>query len=214
MSSQKIFLPGGGGHCKAVIDVLESNDTYEINGVFDVKSNIGKKICGYPIIGTDDELLSKASAIDHFLVTAGHIKTASIRKKLFSLLLEEKLNIPVVIDGSGKVSKHSKIGLGTIAMRNVVINADAKIGVNCILNTGSIVEHDAVIGNHTHVSTGAIVNGGAKVGEECFIGSNATVAQGVTLGNNVIIAAGSTVLGDVESNVLYAGSPAKFKKNI
>ncbi|MDQ0969199.1 FlaA1/EpsC-like NDP-sugar epimerase [Flavobacterium sp. W4I14] len=43
MPKQKIVLIGGGGHCKACIDVIEETGEYEILGILDQKENIGKK---------------------------------------------------------------------------------------------------------------------------------------------------------------------------
>lgn len=47
------------------------------------------------------------------------------------------------------------------------------------------------------------------IGNNVFIGMNAIICRGVTIGDNVVIGAGSVVTKDVESNSVYAGSPAK-----
>ena len=43
-----------------------------------------------------------------------------------------------------------------------------------------------------------------------FIGQGSSILCGVTIGDNVIIGANSLVSGDVPSNCVYAGNPAKF----
>ena len=53
---KKLILLGGGGHCKACIDVIEQEGSYEIIGILDIPDMVGKKILGYPVIGTDDEI--------------------------------------------------------------------------------------------------------------------------------------------------------------
>lgn len=48
-----------------------------------------------------------------------------------------------------------------------------------------------------------------SIGNNCFIGWGATILGGSTIGNNVIIGANSVVSGNIESNSVYAGNPAK-----
>lgn len=48
-----------------------------------------------------------------------------------------------------------------------------------------------------------------SIGNNVFIGWGATILGGTTIGDNVIIGAGSVVKGNVESDSVYAGNPAK-----
>lgn len=48
----------------------------------------------------------------------------------------------------------------------------------------------------------------------CWIGANAILLPGVTIGRNAIVGAGSIVTKDVPDNVIVAGNPAKFLKEI
>lgn len=59
--------------------------------------------------------------------------------------------------------------------------------------------------------TGEIVGGVGKVkiGNNVFIGMNSTILMNTDIGDNVIIGSGSVVSGKVESNNVYAGTPAK-----
>lgn len=59
--------------------------------------------------------------------------------------------------------------------------------------------------------TGEIVGGVGKVkiGNNVFIGMNATILMNTDIGDNVIIGAGSVVMGKVEPNSVYAGTPAR-----
>ncbi|EIG58450.1 DapH/DapD/GlmU-related protein [Bradyrhizobium sp. WSM1253] len=47
------------------------------------------------------------------------------------------------------------------------------------------------------------------VGNNVFIGTRSIVCKGVRIGDNAVIGAGSVVVGDVEPNSIYAGSPAR-----
>ena len=47
------------------------------------------------------------------------------------------------------------------------------------------------------------------IGSNVFIGMNATILMGAHIGDNVIIGAGAVVSGNIESDSVYAGNPAK-----
>ena len=52
------------------------------------------------------------------------------------------------------------------------------------------------------------------IGKRVWVGSGSIILPGVTIGDNSIIGAGSIVTKDVPPNVIVAGNPAKFIKNI
>lgn len=207
---QSIILIGGGGHCKACIDILETTDMYNIEGILDVTENTGKNILGYSIIGTDAEIKRLSAANNSFLITVGQIKSSNIRRNIFDKLKECNAFIATIISTRAYVSNHAKIGEGTIVMDAVHVNAGAVIGSNSILNTGSCVEHNTVIGNHCHISTHAVVNGDCVINDDVFIGSNSVIVQGVSICSGSVIGAGTVVHASIEEPGLYAGNP--FKK--
>ncbi len=190
---EKILLIGGGGHCRAVIDVIEEEGRFQVGGIVDTEEKVGKEVLGYKIIATDEELKVLRKDFKYALITVGQVGLCEKRKKLFELCKELGFIFPVIISPKAYVSRRAKIGEGTVIMHNAVVNANAKIGVNCIINTSSIIEHDAEIGDHTHVSTGAIINGGVKVGKCCFIGSNSVTKENTIIPDNTFIKAGSVV---------------------
>ena len=112
--------------------------------------------------------------------------------------------------------------LGMAIGDNVVISKDysvidrtepklVKIGDNCIITTGvTILTHDY----STFVicrKNGKLLGSGSPVniGNNVFVGMNSTILKGTSIGDNVIIGAGSLVKGELESNSVYAGIPAK-----
>lgn len=188
---KKILLIGAGGHCKSCIDVIEQQGLYEIAGIIDKPNSASEQILGYPVIGTDDELPSFKKDFDYALITVGHLRNVNPRIKLYELLRKLSFQLPVIASPLSYVSKHAKVGAGTIIMHYAIVNADAKIGDNCIINTKALVEHDAHVGNHCHISTNAVVNGGVNVGDRSFIGSSATTKQYINIPTDSFIKAGS-----------------------
>jgi sugar O-acyltransferase (sialic acid O-acetyltransferase NeuD family) len=172
MIKKQIILIGGGGHCKACIDVIEQSGEFNISGILDKQEKVGNRILDAEIIGTDDDIPKLLKTINCFLITIGHIRTAARRKALFEMLISHEAEMPVIISPYAYVSDHANIGEGTIVMHHAII-AGARVGNNCIINSKALIEHDVIIGDHCHISTGAIINGGVKVGDETFFGSGA-----------------------------------------
>tara|TARA_B110001450_G_scaffold32496_1_gene28196 strand:- start:1 stop:579 length:579 start_codon:yes stop_codon:yes gene_type:complete len=189
----KIILIGGGGHCKSAIDVIEQEARFEIAGIIDKPELLGSKILGYPVIGNDFDLESLAKKYQNALVTVGQIKSALARIKLYDLAIKAGFTLPSIISPNAYISKHSKIGNGTIIMGNVIVNANVSIGDNCIINSKALIEHDCLISSHCHISTNAIINGGVTIGSESFIGSNVTTKNNIIIKENSFIKAGSIV---------------------
>lgn len=199
---QKVILIGGGGHCRSCIDVIESQDVYEIAGIVDLPCNVGNEILGYKVIASDGDLPRIIKEYRYFLITIGQIKSPNLRKAKFDLLKQFGGLFPNIISSSAVVSTHTILGEGNIIFHNAVINAGARIGNNCIINTGAIVEHDVHIGDHVHVSTGAIVNGEVKINDGAFIGSNAILRECISVGKAALVGGGVVVMKDVPDGKL------------
>lgn len=209
MNNNNLILVGGGGHCKSVIDVAESAG-FQILGILDTPDNVGKKVLGYTIIGTDDlieELTTKAS----FIITVGQIKNSDLRVKLYERITSAGGKFATIISPNSYVSKHASIGEGTVIMHKSLVNADAKIGKCCIINTFANIEHEAVIGDFCHISTGAIVNGNCIVGSKTFLGSQSVIVNGIETVSGCIIGAGSIIRKKIIQCGIYSGNPAILK---
>jgi sugar O-acyltransferase (sialic acid O-acetyltransferase NeuD family) len=188
-----IILIGGGGHCKAVIDVVELEGLFNIIGIIDKPEMFEEKVLEYQIIGNDSELINLVKSCNNALITIGQIKTPSARIKLFNKLLQLGFKLPTIVSPRAYISKHSSIGIGSVIMHDAIISAGAVIGDNCIINTKAIVEHGSKIGNHCHISTNSVINGEVVVGDGSFIGSGSVTKEGIKINDNFFAKAGSVV---------------------
>ena len=205
--TNKIVLIGGGGHCKACIDVIETAN-FEIAGIVDKKPDAGG-ILNYGIIGDDDDIGDLVKKDYVFLITIGQIKNSSGRTRLFEKIKQLDGRFATVIASSAIASKSCTLGEGTIVMHQAIVNAAATIGSNCIINNGAIIEHDCSVGDHTHISTAAVINGNCIIGNRVFVGSNSVVAQGIQIANDVVIGAGSVVIRNIMQPGVFAGNPVR-----
>ena len=210
MSNVKnLILVGGGGHCKAVIDVAK-DAKYSIQGILEHPSCDCEDVLGFPIIGVDDDI-PKYVNNSAFIITVGQIKNPTLRIKLDTLVKNVGGNLATIIATTAHVSDYALIGEGTVVLHYATINADAHIGRNCIINTHSNIEHDVKIGDFCHISTGAMVNGNCQIGKRVFIGSGAIIANGVTICDDCVIGAGAVVTKSITEKGIYVGNPAKIK---
>jgi acetyltransferase-like isoleucine patch superfamily enzyme len=53
-----------------------------------------------------------------------------------------------------------------------------------------------------------------EIGENVFIGCNCLILKGTKIGDNSVIGAGSVVSGEIPSNCVAAGNPARVVRNI
>lgn len=197
-----LLLIGGGGHCRAVIDVIETGTGFSVHGIIQPQQTGASPILGYPVLGDDAALPRLLQDTPHALVAVGQIKTATVRQRLYERLCALNARLPVLISPKAHVSRHAVMAAGCVVMHGAVVNAAAQIGVNAIINTMALVEHDVMLGAHCHVATGARVNGGVRIGNRCFIGSGAVIHQNINIGDDCVIAAGAVVDRDVPAGTL------------
>lgn len=190
-----LYLIGGGGHCRSCIDVIEQEGKFKIRGIFDVKENVGKTVLGYPIVAVDTDIEKFISPGNYFLIAIGQIKFSEAREGFYQKLKKLNGNLATIVSPRAYVSKHSKLGEGTIVLHDVLINCNVEVGSNCIINTKALLEHDVLVGNNCHISTASVVNGGCKIGNNSFVGSNAVLLQGIDVPNKSVIPAGSFYRG-------------------
>nr|WP_237703569.1 DapH/DapD/GlmU-related protein [Erwinia sp. Ejp617] len=89
----------------------------------------------------------------------------------------------------------------------ITIKSGTMIGPNVTLTT---VSHNT----DPTLRHGTNILAPITIGENVWIGAGAVVLPGITIGDNSIVAANSVVSTDIPANCLYAGTPAKFKKDL
>lgn len=86
-----------------------------------------------------------------------------------------------------------------------------EIGRNCCFSVASLIAHDyswyILADSHNEILPDC--GGRIVIGNNCFIGYQACILKGTTIGDNVIIGARSVVKGNIPSNEIWAGVPAR-----
>jgi sugar O-acyltransferase (sialic acid O-acetyltransferase NeuD family) len=176
--------------------VLELQGRFRIAGLLGLAEEVGERVLGYPVLGTECDLQRLRAEHSHALIAVGQIETPGPRIRLFELAQSLAYTLPVVVSPRAHVSRHALLAAGTVVMHGALVNAGAVVGSNCILNSRSLVEHDAMIGDHCHIATGAAINGGVRVAAGTFVGSLTCVRQGLSIGERCVIGMGQRILSD------------------
>lgn len=206
--SDKIYIYGGGGHGKVVLDILRAAyGPQAVAGIFDDDhQKAGRAFYDSLIIGPLEYF---EGTVDHLVIAIGN---NVIRQSKAQLYQKRIGRYATLIHPSALVSPSAIIGAGTVVMAGCQVNADARIGQHCIINTGAVVEHDCIVSDYTHIAPGVVLTGMVKVGALTLIGANSTVVPGKSIGNNCLIAAGSVVTTDIPDHAVARGNPARVVK--
>lgn len=93
-------------------------------------------------------------------------------------------------------------------------NAPVVIGENVCIAMGVVIGSDTHELGSSYRRAGEVISLPIEIGDGCWIGANATILAGVHIGMGCVVAAGSVVTSDCQPNGLYAGVPAKRKKDL
>lgn len=206
MSKSKVLIIGAGGHAKSCIEIIEEEDKKEIVGLIGTPEEIGKKILGYEVLGSEKDFVALSDLTTNLILGIGQIKSPNLRIEIKEKYVQNGFTFESVISPTAQISKHAVIGAGTVIMHRVVINAGVKIGDYSIINTGSIIEHDSKIGNFSHISTGVVSNGESAIGNNSFVGSGTIIMERIKIGDNCIVGMGQKVRHDLSDNSKYVGN--------
>lgn len=194
----KIILVGGGGHCKVIIDAIESAGKFKIYGIIDSSLPRGTAVLNIEVLGKDDmlpQLFKKG--IGYAFISVGSVGNTETRNKIYKNLKDIGFDLPVIVHPKAIVSKYVEFGEGAFVAAGAVINAGTKIGNNVIVNTLSSVDHDCEIGDFVHIAPGATLSGGVKVGDCVHVGVGARIVQCLNIKENSFIKAGALITENI-----------------
>ena len=137
-------------------------------------------------------------------------------RRLMSLLIGQELD-----EGFGLFPPfYTDCGINLHIEKNVFINSGCRFqdqgGV--YIGEQSLIGHNVILATLNHNidpnHRADLFPKPIHIGKRVWVGSGSIILPGVTIGDNSIIGAGSIVTKDVPPNVIVAGNPAKFIKNI
>lgn len=203
-----IIVYGGGGHGKAVIELLRAVGGHAIIGVIDDGRAPGELVLDVPVLGGQGTLAAILEAGCLQAVNAvGGIGAMSSRIAVFEKLRAAGFEFPTLVHPSAVVEPSARLADGVQVFPHAYIGSEARVGFGCIANTGVIVSHDCVLADYVNLAPGAILAGAVEIGEGTLVGMGVTVNLNVRVGAGARIGNGATVKSDVPvGGIVRAGA--------
>jgi sugar O-acyltransferase (sialic acid O-acetyltransferase NeuD family) len=205
-----IIIYGGGGHGKAVIDMLRALGTYRIVGIIDdgLPGEHVTQVMGTPVLGGAEVLPALHEQGVRLAANAvGGIGNIAIRIKIFQRLAEAGFMCPVLVHPSALVEPSADLSAGVHVFPRAYVGSEARLGFGVIVNTGAIVSHECRLDAYANISPGAILAGQVNIGTGALVGMGATINLQARIGQLARIGNGATVKSDVPGNgIVRAGT--------
>ncbi|MFC2026121.1 NeuD/PglB/VioB family sugar acetyltransferase [Chloroflexota bacterium] len=202
-----LVIYGGGGHGKAVIDLLNSFGQYRVVGIIDDAIKSGERILGVPSLGGENILeIIHDQGIDKAINAVGGIGNMSVRVKVFERLIKANFRCPTIVHPRANIETSASLSEGIQIFPHAYVGSDAKIGYGCIVNTGAIISHECELGDYANISPGAILAGDVHIGNRVLVGMGVTINLGVRIGAGARIGNGAIINSNVpEKSIVKSG---------
>ena len=203
-----LVIYGGGGHGKALIDLVRAMGSYRIAGIVDDGIRTGTEIMGVPVLGGAEQLSQLAQeGIRQAINAVGGIGDMSSRVRVFRRLVMHGFEFPTLIHPTAWVEPGASLGAGVQVFPHAYIGSDAKVGKGVIVNTGAVVSHDCSLEDYVNIAPGALLAGNVSIGESVLVGMGVTINLNVRVGSGAKIGNSAVVKDDVPNEqVIRAGS--------
>lgn len=189
-------------------EIVELCEDSGLNIVGIIDNNKVDEFMGYSIIGTDLDAIALFLKFGKYplLVTPD---LPLVRKKLCDYYYAIGYKFTTIISRDARVSKSSRLGMGTIVQHGVSISSSSTIGNFVKLNTCSNLMHDCSIGDYSTIAPNAVVLGRVTIQNLCYIGSNSTILPNIEIKQSSIIGAGAVVTKNTDEGITVVGVPAR-----
>ena len=194
LDSSVVVIYGGGGHGKALIDLVRAEGSYRIEGIIDDGLTAGTEIMGIPVLGGADQLQGLANdGIRQAINAVGGIGDMNSRIRVFHRLEAQHFEFPNLVHPTAWVEPGAKLSAGVQVFPHAYIGSDVQIGLGGIINTAAVISHDCSLHDYVNIAPGAVLAGNVSIGEGALIGMGVTinlnvqVGQGAKIGNSAVI---------------------------
>lgn len=205
-----IIVIGSSGHAKVILDAVEAEGRYRVEGLIDSVNPDGPGVLGYPVLGAEARLpgLLTDRQVEGCVVAIGDNWTRDLVSTRLAAVAPS-LRFVTVVHPKAHVGRGSVVGDGSVVLAGAVINPGSTVGRGCILNTNSSLDHDSWMGDFSSLAPNATTGGNVRIGDHAAVALGASVLEGRTVGRHTVIGAGAVVIDDVADFCIAYGVPAR-----
>lgn len=216
-SPAPLIVVGAGGFGRETLELVRAlqlaGSLIELLGVVDDDPELeDSAVLGVPVIGSVAAVHQHPGAV--IVVTIGNPDNFGVRERIVA-----KLGLPVdryatLVHPTAVVAESATIGPGSIVHAHCVLTADIHVGSHVVMMPSVVLTHDDRVGDFATIGAGALLAGGVAVGDGAYIGAGAMVREYIQIGDGALVGMGAVVTHDVPSRQVWAGSPARFVREL
>ncbi len=208
IDSKSIVVYGGGGHAKALIDLIRKLGMFNIVGILDDGLAAENQVMGVPVLGGAELLETlKERGLERAVNAVGGIGDMQSRVRVFERLRQAGFACPALVHPTAFVEESAQLAEGVQVFPHAYIGSDVEIGFGVIVNTAAVVSHDCRLADYANVAPGALLAGGVEIGARALIGMGTTLNLNVTIGAGARVGNSAVVKADVPANgIVRAGA--------
>lgn len=174
---KKILVVGGGGHGRAVAEMLLLLDQeFDLQGFIDDQCPVGMLILGKPVLGSSEQLYQLRNRADWVVVAIGNNQ---VRQRLCQHALAGGFQLATVRHPAAWVSPSAELGRGAVVMAGAIVGTEAILGEGAIVNSGAIIDHHGRLDEFAHLGVGVNLAGGVHIGSGAWLQAGCSAGYGV-----------------------------------
>jgi sugar O-acyltransferase (sialic acid O-acetyltransferase NeuD family) len=206
-----LVIVGAGGFARETASAALAGGRRVLGFVDDNPGLHGTVRSGLPILGPVDHVAGLDADV---VICVGNPRNYTVRQQIVERLGLDPGRYATVTHPSVSIGACSTVGEGTVLLAGTVLTADVTVGAHVAVMPQAVLTHDDLVGSYATVASGVRLGGGAVLETGAYVGAGALIREGVTVGAWSLVGMGSVVLHDVPSGEIWAGSPARFLKDV
>lgn len=208
IDERSLLVYGGGGHGKAVIELVRALDGFELVGVVDDSIPAGSRVMGLEVLGAGDQLIDlRRQGIGLAANAVGGIGDIGSRVRVFERLRAAGFSFPTLVHPTAFVEPSASLAQGVQIFPQAYVGSEAVLGEGVIVNTAAVVSHDCILEDYVNIAPGTLLAGDVQVGERTLIGMGVTVNLSVHIGADSRVGNSAVIKADIpEAVVVRAGA--------
>lgn len=204
-----LWVFGGGGHARVVIDTARASGLYTVMGILDDHGRYGHDSeDGVPVVGPITLEMVFTHEISHAVIAVGN----NHDRAAIAARMSGDIRWVTLVHPRAYVAGSVQVGAGTVICAMSVVQPGSEIGEHVVINTSASVDHGNRIHDFVHIGPGVNLAGMVTIEQGAFLGTGANVIPWRRVGAWATVGSGAVVTTDLPSSVTAVGVPARVIK--